>query len=39
MLDETRIGDDPTDTILVNRQYLRRVEQIEQTGSGEGARS
>jgi hypothetical protein len=39
MLDETRIGDDPTDTILVNRQYLRRVEQIEQTGAGEGARS
>jgi hypothetical protein len=39
MLDETRIGDDPTDTILVNRQYLQRVEQIEQTGAGEGARS
>ena len=39
MLDETRIGNDPTDTILVNRQYLRRVEQIEQTGAGEGARS
>jgi len=36
VLDETRIGDDPTDTILVNRHYLRRVEQIEQTGAGEG---
>ena len=38
MLDETRIGDDPTDTILVNRQYLRRVEQVEQTGPGAGTR-
>lgn len=32
MLEETRIGDDPTHTILVNRQYLRRVEQMEQAG-------
>jgi hypothetical protein len=38
MLNEARISGDPTDTILVNRQYLRRVEQIEQTGAGEGAR-
>ncbi len=37
MLNETRIGDDPTDTILVNRQYLRRVEQFEQTGASENA--
>jgi hypothetical protein len=39
MLNDTRIGDDPTQTILVNRQYLRRVEQVEQAGGERGARS
>lgn len=39
MLDDTRIGDDPTHTILVNRQYLRRVEQMEQAGGQRGAGS
>ena len=33
VLDETRIGDVPTDTILVNRHYLQRVEQVEQTAA------
>ena len=33
VLNETRIGDVPTDTILVNRHYLRRVEQVEQTAA------
>ena len=35
MLNERRIGDVPTDTILVNRQYLRRVEQIEGESGGD----
>ncbi len=37
MLNETRIGETPTDTILVNRQYLRRVEQLEGSGTEETA--
>jgi hypothetical protein len=37
MLNETRIGDTPTDTILVNRHYLRRVEQLEGSGTEETA--
>ena len=37
-LDETRIGDVATDTILVNRQYLRRVEQLESNTGDDGAR-
>jgi len=36
MLNERRIGDGAADTILVNRQYLRRVEQSEGDGA-EGA--
>ncbi len=35
MLNERRIGDVRTDTILVNRQYLRRVEQIEGESGGD----
>jgi hypothetical protein len=38
MLNETRIGDVATDTILVNRQYLRRVEQLESNTGDDGAR-
>jgi len=38
MLYETRIGEGSTDTILVNRQYLRRVEQLESNTGDDGAR-
>jgi hypothetical protein len=38
MLDDARIGEAATDTILVNRQYLRRVEQLESNTGDEGAR-
>jgi hypothetical protein len=37
-LNDSRIGDVATDTILVNRQYLRRVEQLESNTGDEGAR-
>jgi hypothetical protein len=37
MLNDQRIGDGQTDTILVNRQYLRGVEQLD--GDSVGGRS
>jgi hypothetical protein len=37
-LNDSRIGEAATDTILVNRQYLRRVEQLESNTGDEGAR-
>jgi hypothetical protein len=37
-LNDARIGDVATDTILVNRQYLRRVEQLESNTGDDGAR-
>jgi uncharacterized RDD family membrane protein YckC len=39
MLNEQRIGDVQTDTILVNRQYLRRVEQGDLERADEGSRT
>lgn len=39
LLGEQRIGDGQTDTILVNRQYLRRVEQIEVDPAGDRSRA
>jgi uncharacterized RDD family membrane protein YckC len=38
MLNEQRIGDVQADTILVNRQYLRRVEQVDLERADEGSR-
>ena len=38
-LNDRRIGDDPTATILVNRQYLRRVEQVDGEAAGDGPAS
>jgi len=35
MLNDRRIGDAQTDTILVNRQYLRRVEQVDGDAAGD----
>jgi hypothetical protein len=35
-LNSQRIGDGQTDTILVNRQYLRRVEQVDGEAAGDG---
>ena len=37
-LNDARIGDGATDTILVNRQYLRRVEQLESNTGDDGVR-
>ena len=39
MLNDRRIGDGQTDTILVNRHYLRRVEQIDGDAAADGART
>ena len=39
MLNEQRIGDVQADTILVNRQYLRRVEQGDLERADEGSRT
>jgi len=39
MLNNVRIGDGVADTILVNRQYLRRVEQLDGDAAGDAARS
>lgn len=39
MLEEERIGDARTSTILVNRQYLRRVEQAEMDRADDSAES
>ena len=38
-LNNQRIGDGQADTILVNRQYLRRVEQVDGEAAGEGPAS
>ena len=37
MLNDRRIGDGQTDTILVNRQYLRGVEQVDGDAAGDGS--
>lgn len=37
MLNNKRIGDGQTDTILVNRQYLRGVEQVDGDAAGRGS--
>jgi hypothetical protein len=39
LLNEQRIGDGQTDTILVNRHYLRRVEQVEVDAAGDRSRA
>lgn len=39
MLDDQRIGNVQADTILVNRQYLRRVEQVEGELAEDGSRT
>ncbi len=39
MLNDRRIGDAQENTILVNRQYLRRVEQVDGDAAGDGSRT
>jgi hypothetical protein len=39
LLNDRRIGDGQADTILVNRQYLRRVEQVDGDAAGDATRT